>query len=179
MSLSKGNLLNQPLEIHWPDRYRPGNSPVHVKNELDIAAAQEHVWAWLTHATLWPSWYVNSANVRILEGTGPNLQMGTRFRWKTFGVTITSTVLEFVPGERIAWDAHALGVDAYHAWVLQPSTQGCLVLTEETQHGWITRLAKLFMPNRMHKFHQLWLEGLETKARAGLPPDAAGAPLSG
>jgi uncharacterized protein YndB with AHSA1/START domain len=171
--------MTRSLEIQWPDRYRPGNSPIHVKNELDIAAMQEHVWAWLTHATLWPSWYVNSTNVTILEDTAPNLQMGTRFRWKTFGVTITSTVLEFVPGERIAWDAHAIGVDAYHAWILQPSAQGCHVLTEETQHGWVARLGKLFMPNRMHKFHQLWLAELETRARAGLPLNAAGVPLTG
>jgi uncharacterized protein YndB with AHSA1/START domain len=158
--------------VQWPDYYRPHNCPVHVRNELDMAATQERVWAWLTRANLWPTWYANSANVEIIEGAGPALRMGTRFRWKTFGVTITSTVLECVPGERIAWDAHALGIDAYHAWVLQPSAAGCLVLTEETQHGWLARLGKLFLPNRMHKFHQLWLEGLATKARAGLPPAA-------
>ncbi len=162
--------MTQSLEVQWPDYYKPHNCPVHVRNELDMAAAQEHAWAWLTRATLWPTWYVNSANVKILEGMGPNLQKGTRFRWKTFGVTITSTVLEYVPCERIAWDAHAFGIDAYHAWVLQPSAQGCHVLTEETQHGFLARLGKLFMPNRMYKFHQLWLEGLATKARAGLPP---------
>ncbi|MCZ6537884.1 MAG: SRPBCC domain-containing protein, partial [Gammaproteobacteria bacterium] len=61
-------------------------------------------------------------------------------------------------------------IDVYHAWVLQPSAKGCLVVTEETQHGWLARLGTIFMPNRMHKYHQLWLEGLENKARAGFPP---------
>jgi hypothetical protein len=126
----------------------------------------------LIRATLWPDWYANSARVRILSGTGPDLARGTRFHWKTFGVTVTSTVLEFVPEERIAWDAHAPGVDAYHAWVLQPLPQGCHVLTEETQHGVLARLGDLLMPHRMHKYHQLWLEGLERKARAGVPPAA-------
>jgi hypothetical protein len=164
--------MTQSLKVQWPDHYQPRNCPVHVQNELDMAAAQEYVWAWLIRATLWPTWYVNSANVKILEGRGPNLQKGMRFRWKTFGVTITSTVLEYVPVERIAWDARAFGIDAYHAWVLQPSARGCRVLTEETQHGWLPRLGKLFMPNRMHTFHQLWLEGLAAKASAGLPPAA-------
>lgn len=164
--------MTQSLEVQWPDHYHPHNCPIHVRNELDMEATQECVWAWLTCATLWPTWYVNSANVEIIEGTGPNLQKGTRFRWKTFGVVITSTVREYVPGERIAWDAHAFGIDVYHAWVLQPSAHGCHVLTEETQHGWLARLGKLFMPNRMYTFHQLWLEGLATKARAGLPPDS-------
>lgn len=68
------------------------------------------------------------------------------------------------------WDAHAFGLDVYHAWVLQPSNKGCHVLTEETQHGFIARLGGLFMPNRMYKYHQLWLEGLECQAGNGLPP---------
>jgi len=137
-----------------------------------MAAPKDRVWAWLIRASLWPTWYVNSANVEFLEGAGPDLALGTRFRWTTFSVTITSTVLEYVPEERIAWDAHALGLDAYHAWVLQPAGQGCLVLTEETQHGVLARLGRLFMPDRMHKFHQVWLETLEKKACAGLPPAA-------
>ena len=164
--------MSQLPEIKWPDHYAPSHCPVHVRNELDMAASQERVWAWLTRPTLWPAWYVNSANVEILEGPGPDLKEGTRFRWKTFGITIESTVLECVPDERIAWEAHAFGVDVYHAWVLRPSAKGCRVLTEETQHGWLARLGKLFMPHRMYKYHQLWLEALESKARGGLPPAA-------
>jgi uncharacterized protein YndB with AHSA1/START domain len=164
--------MTQSLEVRWPAHYHPRNCPVHVRNELDMAATQERVWAWLTRATLWPTWYANSANVEFLTGLGPDLDKATRFRWKTFGVTITSTVVEYVPRERIAWDARASGIDAYHAWVLQPSAQGCRVLTEETQHGWMARVGKIFMPNRMHEFHQLWLEGLQAKAGHGLPPAA-------
>ncbi len=170
MQKHKGADMTNSPEVKWPDRYKPNNCPVHVRNELDMAVKQECVWAWLTHASIWPTWYVNSANLKILKGTGPNLQEGTRFRWKTFGVTITSTVIEYVPNERIAWDAHCFGIDAYHAWVLCPSTRGCAVITEETQHGGLARLSKLFTPNRMYNFHQLWLEALETKARGGLPP---------
>ncbi|MCW3480970.1 SRPBCC domain-containing protein [Neisseriaceae bacterium JH1-16] len=156
--------------VRWPDRYHPARCPVHVRNQLDMAAAPARVWAWLIRAPLWPSWYANAAQVRPLDGSGQDLRAGSRFRWKTFGITITSTVLEYVPGERIGWDAYAFGVDAYHAWVLQPSERGCLVLTEETQHGWLARLSNLAMPRRMHKYHQLWLEQLEAQARSGLPP---------
>jgi uncharacterized protein YndB with AHSA1/START domain len=164
--------MSQLPEVRWPDHYEPRRCPVHVRNELDMAASQECVWAWLTRPILWPAWYVNSANVEILEGLGPDLKEGTRFRWNTFGITIESTVLECVPDDRIAWEAHAFGIDVYHAWVLRPSAKGCRVLTEETQHGWLARLGNLFMPNRMYKYHQLWLEALESKARGGLPPAA-------
>lgn len=161
--------MNESLEIPWPDRYNPANCPIHVHNHLDMKASPENVWAWLTCATLWPSWYVNSANVEIMDGTGPFLQKGMRFRWKTFGVTIVSTVDDYVENERIAWSAKALGLDVYHAWVLSPSAAGCLVVTEETQHGVLSRLAKLLMPNRMFKFHQIWLESLEQQALTGKP----------
>jgi len=161
--------MSQAPEVRWPEYYSPTVCPIHVRNELDMAAPLDHVWAWLARPTLWPDWYVNSANVEILGESNSCLKKGTRFRWKTFGARITSTVLECVPGERIAWDGQAFGIDVYHAWVLQPSARGCYVLTEETQHGLLTRLAKLFMPNRMYKYHQVWLEELERKALAGLP----------
>jgi uncharacterized protein YndB with AHSA1/START domain len=159
--------MTQVSKIHWPDRYHPDNVPVHVRNELDMAASPEQVWSWLIRATRWPEWYSNAANVEIVDGGGPDLTDGARFRWKTFDVTITSTVREFVPFERIAWDAQAFGLDVYHAWLLQPSGTGCLVITEESQHGLLARLGKLAMPGRMYKYHQLWLEALANKARGG------------
>lgn len=159
-------------EIHWPECYKPQNTAVHVRNTLTIAAQPEHVWVWLVRALSWPDWYVNAANVRFLQGTTPNLGLNTQFRWKTFGITISSTVLEYVPGERIAWDAHGLGFEGYHAWLLQPVGRGCYVQTEETQNGWLARLNQLFLPHRMSKYHQIWLESLAVKACYGLPPDA-------
>jgi hypothetical protein len=51
----------------------------------------------------------------FLSGNPPDLALGAKFCWKTFGVTIESTVLEFMPYERLAWDAHAKGLEAYHA----------------------------------------------------------------
>jgi len=162
--------MSEVFEVKWPDYYQPARCPVHVRNELDMAASPAQVWAWLARADLWPSWYVNAARVTFREGPHPELKIGTSFRWKTFGVRIHSKVLECVAGERMAWDAKSLGVDAYHAWVLQPSEKGCRVLTEETQHGWLAWLSNLLMPKRMQHFHQIWLEALEKKAREGFPP---------
>jgi hypothetical protein len=115
-------------------------------------------------------WYPNAARVRILRGGGPELALGTEFRWRTFGVGIRSTVREFVPGRRIAWDGRSLGIDVYHAWLIEESADGCRVLTEETQHGAIARLGAWLMPKRMSDFHQIWLENLAANAAAGAPP---------
>jgi len=161
--------MHELPEIRWPSHYHPSCTPIHVCNELAMAAPAERVWAWLIRAPLWPTWYANSKNVEMLEGPAPDLGEGSRFRWTTFGVRIESRVLECVPGQRLAWDAHGTGVDAYHAWILRETAQGCDVRTEETQHGWLVRLGALVLPNRMHKHHQIWLEELERKAREGMP----------
>jgi uncharacterized protein YndB with AHSA1/START domain len=150
--------------VRWPSHYAPAAAPVHVRNTIEVAAPIEAVWAWLIRAQHWPDWYVNASRVVFLHGTPPDLSAGARFKWTTFGVRLESTVLEFLPPERIAWDAQGIGVDAYHAWVLSSTPVGTHVLTEETQHGWLARLGHLVMPWRMHKYHQIWLEGLRVNA---------------
>jgi hypothetical protein len=150
--------------IRWPDRYDPKDTPVHVRNEITIDAPCAAAWGWIIRAQDWPSWYSNSADVVFLSGQPPDLCLGTMFRWKTFGVRLVSTVKEFVPGERLAFDARGTGVDAYHAWLFQPTENGCHVVTEEVQWGWLARLQDAVVPRRMATQHQIWLDGLKDKA---------------
>ncbi|MEO8460607.1 MAG: SRPBCC family protein [Dokdonella sp.] len=154
-------------QIHWPERYDPACTPVHVRNEIISRATPEAIWMWLARASAWPSWYPNSANVCIEKGSSNDLFLGSRFTWRTFGVSIRSSVREFVLNERIAWSALGIGVDAYHAWVIETVPEGTRILTEETQHGWAARLNAIVFPNRMHRFHQIWLERLSHVAQAG------------
>ena len=156
--------------IQWPTEFEPNNSPIHIKNELDIAAEPSLIYAWLIRAELWPTWYPNSKNITFLKGEPPDLMLGTQIRWTTFGVTIESTVVEFIPEERIAWDAYGSGIKAYHAWLIERTGEGCHVITEETQHGRLARLNKLVMPTRMYRMHQIWLEGLRDNAMSSMPP---------
>jgi len=155
--------------IRWPEKYAPGRTPVHIRNELDMDVKPDLVWDWLVRAKLWPTWYSNSANVAV-EGGGSDLGAGSRFRWKTFGVNLVSKVEEFVPVERLAWSARGMGIDAYHAWLIEPTSLGCHVITEETQIGLLPRLNNIMRPNQMTRKHQEWLESLVAKARTGLPP---------
>ncbi|MGO8805147.1 MAG: SRPBCC domain-containing protein [Candidatus Bathyarchaeia archaeon] len=156
-------------QIFWPANFQPEKNPIHVHNELAMSARPEIVWAWLIRAQLWPTWYSNSTDIQFLKGQPPNLALGTQFRWKTFGITIVSSVLEFEPNERLAWDAHRSGFDAYHAWLIQKTASGCTVITEETQRGWLARFARALRPQQMEKQHQIWLEGLSAGASAGYP----------
>ena len=155
--------------IRWPEEYSPDRTKVHVRNELEMPASSEVVWAWLIRAELWPTWYKNSKQV-VIDGGGPDLRSGSTFQWTTFGVRLNSRVEEFVPGERIAWSARATGINAYHAWLIETRPSGCYVLTEETQNGWLANLNNMLRPRNMSEQHQNWLESLQRKAAGGLPP---------
>ena len=163
-------VMAESNRIRWPPHYDPLDCPVHVRNELEMDSPPSTVWAWLVRAQLWPTWYPNSANIKFLNGQAPDLKLGTRFKWKTFGITVESTVLEFVFPERLAWNARALGFDGYHAWLIQQTDEDCKVLTEETQRGWLPILQKAFAPTRIERLHQVWLERLKENAAKGLPP---------
>lgn len=95
--------------ILWPAGFAPGESSVHVRNELTIPAEADVIWAWLLRAELWPAWYRYASDIHFISHTGPDLRDRSRFRWKTFGLHVTSKVLEFEPCTRLAWDAQGMG----------------------------------------------------------------------
>ena len=131
-------------QFFWPPGFEPEKSPVRAHNEISIASSKENVWAWLVRAKLWPTWYPNSANIEFLSGAPPDLVLGTRFRWKTFGVTVESVVREFVPFERLAWDVQRGGLKAYHAWLIQPTPDGCHVYNRGNGAWLVCKIRKSF-----------------------------------
>ena len=153
-------------QIKYPAPYEPSKCPVFVRNEIVIHASAEQIWFWLTHATTWPDWYANASNVQLLNQTGTHLLADTTFKWRTFNTNIQSEVQEFVPNSRLAWVAKGNGLLAYHAWLIVPTENGCRVITEETQQGWLPTLFGWFIKGGLYKQHQIWLEGLKQKAEA-------------
>ena len=156
--------------IRWPEQHRPEVSALHAVNELQIAAPRDRVFAWLRRPDLWPSYYGNSRFVKHHEGPWPEVELGSRFRWFTFGVMVQSEIVEFEPAERLAWSAKELGATGHHGWVLTERDGGTFVRTEETQRGWGMALAKPVMSRLMVRYHQNWLEGLARVAAEGPPP---------
>ena len=156
------------MPITWPDRYASDRVAARVSNEITIQAPPDAVWAHLIRARDWPEWYPNASRVRIEDGAA-SLSPGAGFTWRTFGVSVRSTVREFVPESRIAWDGAGFLLDVYHAWLIEARPGGCWVLTEEHQNGLAARAQAALMPKRMYNGHQLWLERLRARAEAGQP----------
>jgi uncharacterized protein YndB with AHSA1/START domain len=158
-----------PDAIRWPEELRPEVATFHAVNELQLSADPANVWEWLRRPELWPRYYRNSGFVKHREGPWPAVELGSRWRWITFGVVVESEIVEFEPGRRLAWSAKELGARGHHAWILTPNEGGTFVHTEETQRGWSVAPVKPVMRRLMLRYHQRWLEGLNRVASEGPP----------
>lgn len=152
-------------KISFPNDYDPSCSSVHARNELFIPASAEAIWFWLTNATSWPEWYSNASDVVLIgQKEEEKLKSNSEFIWTTFNTKIISHIKEYVPNERLAWIAKGTGLTAYHSWLIIPKHNGCQVITEETQKGWLPKLFGWFIKKGLLKQHQNWLESLKMKA---------------
>jgi hypothetical protein len=162
--------------IHWPAGLAPGEAHLHAVNVLDTAATVEQIWPWLVRATRWHEHYGNCKRLTI-DGGAAELSRGTRFRWWTSGVPVTTVVDDLVPNERLAWTGTGLGARGYHAWVLEPTKTGTRLVTEECQRGASVWVLRGFLRRALHVHHQRWLEGLARVALLGhpdaIPPSVA------
>ena len=149
--------------IHWPQGLEPRNVDVFVHNEGWIAAPADIVWANLIDATQWPSWYSNSADVRI-EGGHNKLAKGVSFSWKTFGFPIRSTVDVFEPNREIGWGVNNPTFTVHHAWLLVPERGGTRVITEEAQKGADAIKFRLEQPKAMYDGHDWWMSALKARS---------------
>ncbi len=159
--------------VRWPQIHRPEGASIYVRNEVVAPVAIEAAWAWLIRAVHWPDWYANCRKLSFDANDGPDLQLGTHFRWTTFHVPVRTVVEEFEPPTRLAWSGGALGSMGYHAWYLEVRDDGqCWIVTEETQRGLIPSLGKRILRPQMLHWHQRWLEGLAAQAQLGVPPQS-------
>jgi uncharacterized protein YndB with AHSA1/START domain len=151
-------------DIHWPDGFHPGQADLFAHNEIVVHATCEKVFANIVDAQVWPSWYPNSHNVKLLNSPDGKLHEGARFSWDTFGVHIESRVHEFVPNSRIGWFGDGTGMHAYHTFLLLKEDAGCHIVTEEVVKGPGAVEFREKQPNAMHEGHDLWLSTLKQRS---------------
>ena len=149
--------------MHWPAEFAPGHVDVFLHNQVEIHASPRIVWENLVAAGQWPSWYANSSDVQI-QGSAGSLKLGSRFLWRTFGFPADSTVVEFVPESRLSWSGGPETFRIYHAWLIIPQGEGCLVITEEAQKGSEALRFHREQPNAMLDGHDWWLSALKARS---------------
>lgn len=150
--------------INWPEEYAPVKAPFFVHNEIDIAASPATVWEILVAAETWPNWYEGAEEVEIQDPATDTLTSESIFTWKTMGLNFTSTIIEFDPPYRLGWESRKRSIKGYHAWLIVPTEDGCKLITDESQYGWLTFMQKSFVPNKLRKLHDIWLQNIKIKA---------------
>lgn len=156
-------------EIRWPARHEPKGAAIHEVNSGYSTAAAEVVWSWLVQPESWSTYYSNAHGMRPLAGGWPEIRLGSRFSWVTFGTRVTTEVTEFEPFERLAWTGTGwLGSRGHHAWLLTARPDGGTdIHTEETQRGALVRVMRPINAPRMRRMHQQWVDNLSRTAAAG------------
>jgi hypothetical protein len=157
--------------VNWPPGHEPSSAAISEINTGRSSATPEEVWAWLARPDRWNAYYNNVGRVRHHSGPWPEIALGSRFAWTTFGTRVATEVTEYEPFERLAWSARAIGAHAHHAWVLTATGDGgTQIYTHETQHGALPRLLRAAMAPKMREMHQRWVDGLCRIAESGQRP---------
>jgi uncharacterized protein YndB with AHSA1/START domain len=148
--------------IKWPEEMAPSLSPLHFRNELEVAASPETTWSLLVDPKAWPSFYPGVEHVHLLDG-GESVRLGTRFETNLAGQDVLASIEEFEPMTRIAYGGFPKGTEdskGYHAWIITLTPNGCHVWSEEAMQGpyWIELAKKA--PDAVCRTHQKLLEAL-------------------
>jgi uncharacterized protein YndB with AHSA1/START domain len=152
--------------IQWPANYDPSKSKFFIHNEIDIKASPEIVWSILIAAELWPDWYEGAENVKLENSLNGNLTDSTVINWKTMGLNMSSKIHDFSPARYLSWESRTKSIGGFHVWLIKPTADGCIVVTEESQLGWLTFFEKIFQPKKLFRLHDKWLLALKQKAES-------------
>jgi hypothetical protein len=176
---SAGDTTEKPIKqlneasdsIHWPEGFSPKQSNAFVHNQIFIKAPAKVIWSNLVNAKDWPSWYSNSDDVQITNADEDRLGPKSQFIWKTFGFPVSSRVNEFVPDIRLGWFGDGTDFHAYHTWLIIEKSNGCEVVTEETQNGSAAVAFNLNQPRAMYDAHDWWLAALKVRSERAAVKD--------
>lgn len=137
-------------------------APAVARREILIDAPVEKVWQIQTDIENWSAWQHDITSAKLNGG----LKMGSTFRWKAQGLTITSRLHTVQPPHRLGWTGVALGMSAIHNWRFEARGDATLAVTEESLSGWLTRLMLFFDPRFLEKSLEATLQRLKVKAEA-------------
>jgi hypothetical protein len=138
------------------------NAPVITRDEILIDAPLDTIWSLQTGISSWSEWQPD-IDASTIEGP---LEVGTVFRWQTYGLRIESTIQEIDAPRRIVWSGLAHGITAIHSWTMTPSEDRVLVYTEESWDGDPVRADPEEMQQALDGSLRAWLQSLKHKAEA-------------
>jgi hypothetical protein len=135
-------------------------APVYARSDVEIVAGIQSVWDIMAAIDRWPEW---NPDVKEASLDG-ELAEGSRFRWRSGAVRITSTLRRVEPPHVLAWTGKTFSIDAIHVWHLEGHAGNTMVTTYESWEGVIARLFRGASQKTVEKAIQTGLRYLKTEA---------------
>ena len=159
-------ITGQAELINWPPRYEPARATFHISNSVLIDAPPETVWRHLIDAGRWAEWYDGASNVTLIDGQDGSINSGSTIQWKTMGLHFDSRIHEFEPPYRLGWESRRGLIQGYHTWLIVPTDGGSMVITEESQFGFLAYMQRFFQHRKLYRLHEDWLRELKVLSEA-------------
>lgn len=106
-------------------------APVIARHSAVIGAPLDVVWRLHTDINRWPGWQQAIDEAHL---DGPFVP-GAIFTWRTYNLSITSTVYRVEARRHTLWGGPSEGITGIHAWNFTPVEGGVRVDTEESWSG--------------------------------------------
>ena len=153
---------NMPATAKLLSVLRPtlGVAAVSSQAQIEIATPADRVWELLSGVDRWPKW---NSLVQQAVLTGP-FQPGSIFKWKSKGVTVTSTLQEVTPNQRLTWTGKAFGTRAIHTWEIVETGNGVELRTAESFDGWLPKSMPRTMQRTLDETLPAWLKAIKSEA---------------
>jgi hypothetical protein len=135
-------------------------APLSTHKEIFVQASPEVVCKVHTAINDWSQWQPNIDMAKQEDG----LTVGSKFEWKSGGLTINSVIQILEPEQQIGWTGKSLGTNARHIWKFKAQDDGTLLTTEESMEGWLISILKLIMPKFLEESLDTWLQSLKIEA---------------
>ena len=136
-------------------------APVVSRHSRLITAPLDVVWRLHTDVEAWPTWQPAIDETCL---TGP-FAPGATFTWRTYNLTITSTVYRVEPRHRTLWGGPSEGITGIHAWASTPTDRGVRVETEESWSGVPVLADPAGLQNALDASLTAWLDHLASAAQ--------------
>lgn len=136
------------------------DEPVITKKSIAINAPIEKVWKIFSDVNNWGAWQKEIVTPRI----NGSFKSGTAFRWKSNGLTITSTLQTVKTNKMVGWSGPAFGAFAIHTWYFKEQNGQTIVTVEESMEGWLVFLLKSSFQSGLDTSIEHWLASLKTES---------------
>lgn len=136
------------------------DAPVITKKIIIINAPIEKVWKIFSDVDNWNVWQKEIVSPKI----NGEFKAGTSFKWKSNGLTITSTLQTVEANKLVGWSGPAFGSFAIHTWYFTEQNGKTTVRVEESMEGWLVNLLKTKFQTGLDTSIEHWLNYMKIQS---------------